>query len=91
MTMTKDITPEEMIKNLKRMNMTPEEIRKEDAKELGEKLGQLVGAILSTAILATIIWAVLSYIFAVSVTWLQVLGGLILFNIVINGIARKLK
>jgi hypothetical protein len=89
--MTKDITPEEMIKNLKRMNMTPEEIRKEDARELGEKLGQLIGAILSTAILATIIWAVLAYIFAVSVTWLQVWGGLILFNIVINGIIRKIK
>jgi hypothetical protein len=89
--MTKDITPEEMIKNLKRMNMTPEEIRKEDARELGENLGKLIGGIVSTAILATIIWAVLSYIFAVSVTWLQILGGLILFNIVINGIARKLK
>jgi len=89
--MTKDITPDEMIKKLKRMNMTPEEIKKEEARELGENLGQLVGAILSTAILATIIWAVLSYIFVVSVTWLQVLGGLILFNIVINGIARKLK
>ena len=89
--MTKDITPEEMIKNLKRMNMTPEEIRKEDARELGENLGKLVGGILSTAILATIIWAVLSYIFAVSVTWLQVWGGLILFNIVINGIIRKIK
>ena len=89
--MTKDITPEEMIKNLKRMNMTPEEIRKEDARELGENLGKLVGGILSTAILATIIWAVLSYIFAVSVTWLQVWGGLILFNIVINGIIRKFK
>lgn len=89
--MTKEITPEEMIKNLKRMNMTPEEIKKEEARELGENLGKLVGATLSTAILATIIWAVLSYIFVVSVTWLQVLGGLILFNIVINGIARKLK
>jgi len=89
--MTKDITPDEMIKKLKRMNMTPEEIRKEDARELGENLGKLVGAILSTTILATIIWAVLSYIFVVSVTWLQVLGGLILFNIVINGIAHKLK
>jgi hypothetical protein len=89
--MTKDITPEEMIKNIKRMNMTPEEIRKEDARELGENLGKLVGGILSTAILATIIWAVLSYIFAVSVTWLQVWGGLILFNIVINGIIRKFK
>jgi hypothetical protein len=89
--MTKDITPEEMIKNLKRMNMTPEEIRKEDARELGENLGKLVGGILSTAILATIIWAVLSYIFAVAVTWLQVWGGLILFNIVINGVIRKFK
>ena len=89
--MTTEITPDEMIKKLKRMNMTPEEIKKEEARELGENLGQLVGAILSTAILATIIWAVLSYIFVVSVTWLQVLGGLILFNIVINGIARKLK
>ena len=89
--MTKDITPEQMIKNLKRMNMTPEEIRKEDARELGENLGKLIGGIISTAILATIIWAVLSYIFAVAVTWLQVWGGLILFNIVINGIIRKIK
>lgn len=89
--MTKDITPEEMIKNLKRMNMTPEEIKKEEARELGEKFGKLIGGIISTAILATIIWAVLSYIFIVSVTWLQVWGGLILFNIVVNGIIRKIK
>ena len=88
--MTKDITPDEMIKKLKRMNMTPEEIKKEEARELGEKFGQLIGGMVSTAILATIIWAVLSYIFAVSVTWLQVLGGLILFNIATNAI-RKLK
>jgi hypothetical protein len=89
--MTTEITPDEMIKKLKRMNMTPEEIKKEEARELGEKFGQLIGGMVSTAILATIIWAVLSYIFAVSVTWLQVWGGLILFNIVINGIIRKIK
>jgi len=89
--MTKDITPEEMIKKIKRMNMTPEEIRKEEARELGENLGKLIGGIISTAILATMIWAVLVYIFTVSVTWLQVWGGLILFNIVINGIVRKFK
>jgi len=89
--MTKDITPEEMIKKIKRMNMTPDEIRKEEARELGENFGKLIGGIISTAILATIIWAVLSYIFIVSVTWLQVWGGLILFNIVVNGIIRKIK
>ena len=89
--MTKDITPEEMIKKIKRMNMTPEEIKKEEARELVENLGKLIGGIISTAILATIIWAVLSYIFAVSVTWLQVWGGLILFNIVMNGVIRKFK
>ena len=88
--MTKDITPEEMIKNLKRMNMTPEEIRKEDARELGENFGKLIGGIIATTITATVIWAVLAYIFSLSVTWLQVLGGLILFNIATNAI-RKLK
>ena len=89
--MTKDITPEEMIKSIKRMNMTPDEIRKEEARELGKKFGELIVGIMSTAILATIIWAVLSYIFIVSVTWLQVWGGLILYNIVVNGIIRKIK
>jgi tetrahydromethanopterin S-methyltransferase subunit G len=89
--MTKDITPDEMIKKLKRMNMTPEEIKKEEARELGEKLGKLIGAIFSTAIIATIIWAVLAYIFTVAVTWLQVWGGLILFNLLINGIIAKVK
>jgi len=89
--MTKDITPDEMIKKLKRMNMTPEEIKKEEARELGENLGKLIGAIFSTAIIATIIWAVLAYIFTVAVTWLQVWGGLILFNLLINGIIAKVK
>jgi len=88
--MTKDITPDEMIKKLKRMNMTPEEIKKEEARELGENLGKLVGGTIATAITATVIWAVLAYIFSLSVTWLQVLGGLILFNIATNAI-RKLK
>jgi len=88
--MTKDITPDEMIKKLKRMNMTPEEIKKEEARELGENLGKLLGGIIATTITATVIWAVLAYIFSLSVTWLQVLGGLILFNIATNAI-RKLK
>ena len=88
--MTKDITPDEMIKKLKRMNMTPEEIKKEEAREIGENLGKLVGGIIATAITATLIWAVLAYIFSLSVTWLQVWGGFILFNIATNAI-RKLK
>ena len=88
--MTTEITPDEMIKKLKRMNMTPEEIKKEEARELGENLGKLVGGIIATAITATVIWAVLAYIFSLSVTWLQVLGALILFNIATNAI-RKLK
>lgn len=88
--MTTEITPDEMIKKLKRMNMTPEEIKKEEARELGEKFGQLIGGIIATTITATVIWAVLAYIFSLSVTWLQVLGGLILFNIATNAI-RKLK
>ena len=88
--MTKDITPDEMIKKIKRMNMTPEQIKEEEAREIGENLGKLVGGIIATAITATVIWAVLAYIFSLSVTWLQVLGALILFNIATNAI-RKLK
>ena len=88
--MTTEITPDEMIKKIKRMNMTPEEIKKEEARELGENLGKLVGGIIATAITATLIWAVLAYIFSLSVTWLQVWGGFILFNIATNAI-RKLK
>ena len=89
--MTKDITPDEMIKKIKRMGMTPEQVRTEEIEELGEKIGQLIGGILSTMIIATIIWAVLSYIFTFSATWLQVWGALILFNLTLNVITRKFK
>jgi len=89
--MTTEITPEEMIKKLKRINMTPEEIQMEEARELGENLGKIIGATIATVIIATIIWAVLVYLFAVNVTWLQTMGGFLLFNIITNGIARKFK
>ena len=82
---------EKFIKELKKIGMTPEERKIADAKELGEQLGKVIGALIATAIIATFIWAILTYAFALSFSWAQVFFGFILFNIVKNSIAKAFK
>ena len=80
--MTNQIDTEKSIKELKKIA---------EAQELGEQLGEIIGAIIATAIIATFIWAILTFVFALSITWVKVFFGFILFDIVKNGIAKAFK
>ena len=89
--MTNQIDTEKFIKELKKINMTPEERKIADAKELGEQLGEVIGAFVAVAIIATFIWAILTFVFALNIAWVKVFFGFILFNIVKNSIAKAFK
>ena len=89
--MTKEITPEQLIKNLREINMTEEERMKLRAEELGQELGKYLAGIIILFVAPTIIWAVLVFIFGVQIAWLKVFGGFFLFNFIKNIIARSFK
>lgn len=89
--MTKEITPEQVIKNLKEMNMTEEERLKLRAEEIGEEIGKYIAGIIVLLLAPTIIWVVLVYIFGLQIAWLKVFGGYFLFNFIKNIIARSFK
>ena len=50
------------------------------AKKLGMGLGIILGSVAGAALEATIVWALLTALVGVSVTWLQVLGMVLIFN-----------
>jgi hypothetical protein len=89
--MTKDITPEQLIKNLQEMTMTEDEKRIARAEEFGKQLGEILGSIIILLVAPTIIWAILVFIFGLQITWLKVFGGYFLFNFIKNIIARSFK
>ena len=89
--MTKEITPEQLIKNLREINMTEEERMKLRAEELGQELGKYLAGIIILFVAPTIIWAILVYIFGVQIAWLKVFGGYFLFNFIKNIIVRSFK
>ena len=45
-------------------------------------LADAVATLIVIPVFATVIWAILALIFGLSVTWLQVLGGIILVDLV---------
>ena len=49
---------------------------------VAEALGQVVGTIAALALDATVIWAITVYLIGVPVSWLAILGGVLLFQIV---------
>lgn len=89
--MKKEITPEQLIKNLKEMNMTEEERLKLRAEEIGEEVGKYIAGIIVLLLAPTIIWAVLVYIIGIQVAWLKVFGGYFLFNFIKNITVRSFK
>jgi hypothetical protein len=68
--MTKDITPEQLIKNLQEMTMTEDEKRIARAEEFGKQLGEILGSIIILLVAPTIIWAILVFIFGLQITWI---------------------
>jgi len=89
--MNKEITPEQMIKALKEMNMTEEERQKLRVQELGESIGKVLASIIILFLAPTIIWAVLVFIFGLNLAWLKVFGAYFLFNFIKNIIVRSFK
>lgn len=89
--MNKEITPEQMIKALREMNMTEEEKQKLRAEELGKEIGKYVAGIIILLVAPTIIWAVLVFIFGLNLAWLKVFGAYFLFNFIKNITVRSFK
>lgn len=82
---------EKFIKDLKKLTMTPEERKLAKAEELGNIVGEVIADILLLLIVPTIIWAVLTFIFAINVAWVKVFGGYFLFNLFKNIIVKSFK
>ncbi len=61
------------------------------SKELGELFGAAIGEVIVLLGAATIIWAVLTFIFALNIAWIKVLGAYFLFNFLKNTIIGALK
>ena len=75
-----NMTPE--MRELRELNMTPEEIRHEKNRQTAKDVGKVLGYFIVLLGEVTISWAILVFVFAVSVTWVQILGGFVLFNII---------
>ena len=56
-----------------------------------EESVKLIAALIALPIYTTTIWAILTFIFALSVPWLHVMGAYLLFNLVKGSIAKTFK
>ena len=75
---------DKFIESLKTMNMTEKEKKLYKAEKLGAAFGELVVMTGAFLLLSTFVWAILHYVFVLSVTWVQVLGAMFLFNLFKN-------
>jgi len=82
---------EKFVEKLKELSMTEDEKKIARAGKLGEAFGKLIGGLIGIAFVSTFIWAVLTFIFALNIAWIKVLGALLLFNIIKNSIILSLK
>ena len=80
--MTKQITSEQLIQELNKLTMTPEERKIAEAKELGRTIGKYVGGIIVLFLAPTIIWAVLVFLIGLNVAWVKVFGAYFIFNFI---------
>ena len=89
--MNNEITPEQIIQELHKIKMSPEEKLKVEARELGKTFGKIVAGIILLFLYPTIIWAVLVFIFGLNLAWVKVFGAYFLFNFIKNVIVRSFK
>jgi hypothetical protein len=61
------------------------------AEELAKQFGELLGSIILLFAFPTIIWLVLTFIFALNIAWVKVFGAYFLFNLFKNIIVNSLK
>ena len=82
---------EKFIKQLKQLGMTPEERKLAKAEELGKQFGEVLTSFIILFAIPTIIWAVLTFIFALNIAWAKVFGAYFLFNLFNNIIIKSFK
>ena len=82
---------EKFVEKLKELRMTEDEKKIARAGKLGESIGKFIGIIIGNLVVATFIWAVLTFIFSLNIAWIKVVGALLLFNIIKNSIIISLK
>ena len=82
---------EQFIEKLKELGMTEDEKKIARAGKLGKVIGGVIGGVIALALVTTLIWAILTFIFALNIAWVKVLGGLVLFNLVKNTIKLSFK
>ena len=77
--------------NLKFIQQLTQNSTTQKEKELVNAASELIVGLIALPIYTTTIWAILTFIFALSVPWLHVLGGYLLFNLVKGSIAKTFK
>ena len=65
---------------LKKTNELEEKERKQ--MRIASALGTIAGVTVSTALDTTVIWACLVFLIGIKISWLAVLGGVILFSVI---------
>jgi hypothetical protein len=68
-------------------NKEDEEVTKASITAIATGLGLALGALAAASLEALLIWLILTYLVGVTLTWLQVLG----IMLVVNGIMAKFK
>ena len=86
-----NIDPEKFVAELNKLKMTPEERRIADAQEWGKVISKSVTGIIFLLVISTIIWSVLTFIFALNIAWIKVFGAYFLFNLFKNIIVKSFK
>ena len=82
---------EKFVKALNELRMTPEERQIKKAEELGKQFGEVIISFIILFAIPTIIWAVLTFIFALNIAWAKVFGAYFLFNLFKNIIIKSFK
>ena len=81
----------QFVKPFNYQKIVEDEKRIANSQELGQLVGTVVGEVIVLLGAATIIWAVLTFIFALNIAWIKVFGAYFLFNFLKNTIIGSLK
>ena len=81
----------QFVKNLQQWGMTDDQKKIAKSKELVKQFGIVITDVTVLLGAVTIIWAVLTFIFALNIAWIKVLGAYFLFNFLKNTIIGSLK
>jgi hypothetical protein len=79
------------VEKLNELRMTPEQRKLKKAEELGKAFGNVIADIIILLLVPTTIWAVLTFIFALNITWVKVFGAYFLFNMFKNILVKSFK